>query len=131
MSWNWLGWLLWIAAIAFLVYVIHYIRVKQLMLIAKTHQRFEKGLFFRYVVLVVIAIAWLGFMGYATWLLYYMLIAARLLPRRLIRPCNCPVVAMITITCELITVMPVTMVSFLILIKPRTGTILPVPTLVP
>lgn len=67
MSWNWLGWLLWIAAIAFLVYVIHYIRVKQLMLIAKTHQHFEKGLFFRYVVLLVVAIAWFGLMGYATW----------------------------------------------------------------
>ena len=41
MSWNWLGWLSWICAIAFFCYVIHYIRVKQLMLIAKTKKVFQ------------------------------------------------------------------------------------------
>lgn len=45
MSWNWLGWLLWLLALVFLGFVIHYIRVHQLMLIAKTGHRFEKGLF--------------------------------------------------------------------------------------
>lgn len=64
MNWNWLGWLLWIAAIVFMVWVIHYIRVKQLMLIAKTKRRFDKKLFVRYVVLVVLAIGWLGGMAY-------------------------------------------------------------------
>lgn len=60
MSWNWLGWLLWILAIAFLWFVIHYIRVQQLMLIAKTKKRFDGKLFTRYVVLVVVAVLWLG-----------------------------------------------------------------------
>ena len=44
MSWNWLGWLSWICAIAFFCYVIHYIRVKQLMLIAKTKKVFKLNL---------------------------------------------------------------------------------------
>lgn len=43
MNWNWLGWLLWIAAIVFMIWVTHYIRVKQLMLIAKTKRRFDKN----------------------------------------------------------------------------------------
>ena len=64
MNWNWLGWLLWIAAIVFMIWVTHYIRVKQLMLIAKTKHRFDKKLFVRYVVLVVLAIGWLGGMAY-------------------------------------------------------------------
>ncbi|MEY8441156.1 LVIS_2131 family protein [Lactobacillaceae bacterium 24-114] len=60
MSWNWLGWLVWILAFAFLWFVIHYIRVKQLMLIAKTKKRFDGKLFAQYVVLCLIAIIWLG-----------------------------------------------------------------------
>jgi hypothetical protein len=64
MTWNWLGWLLWIAAIAFLCYVIHYIRVKQLMLIAKTGKRYSGNLVVRYVVMLVIALAWLCGMCY-------------------------------------------------------------------
>ena len=47
MSWNWLGWLSWICAIAFFCYVIHYIRVKQLMLIAKTKKVFKLNLVIR------------------------------------------------------------------------------------
>jgi hypothetical protein len=66
MSWNWLGWLLWILAIAFLGYVIHYIRVQQLMLIAKTRKAFDKKLFIRYVGLLVVAVIWLGAMSYLT-----------------------------------------------------------------
>ena len=66
MSWNWLGWLLWLLALVFLGFVIHYIRVHQLMLIAKTGHRFEKGLFLKYVVLLVVALAWLGTMLYFT-----------------------------------------------------------------
>ena len=50
MSWNWLGWLSWICAIAFFCYVIHYIRVKQLMLIAKTKKVFKLNLVIRYVI---------------------------------------------------------------------------------
>ena len=64
MNWNWLGWLFWIAAIVFMIWVTHYIRVKQLMLIAKTKHRFDKKLFVRYVVLVVLASGWLGGMAY-------------------------------------------------------------------
>lgn len=60
MTWNWLGWLSWILAVAFFCWVIHYIRVQQLMLIAKTKKAFAPKLFWRYVVLVVIALAWLG-----------------------------------------------------------------------
>jgi hypothetical protein len=67
MNWNWLGWLLWIGAIVFLIWVIHYIRVKQLMLIAKEKRRFDGGLFTRYVILLVIAIVWLGTMSYFSW----------------------------------------------------------------
>lgn len=66
MSWNWLGWLLWILAIAFFCYVIHYIRVQQLMLIAKTKRAFDKKLFGRYVILMLVAILWLGAMSYMT-----------------------------------------------------------------
>ena len=66
MSWNWLGWLLWLLALVLLGFVIHYIRVHQLMLIAKTGHRFEKGLFLKYVVLLVVALAWLGTMLYFT-----------------------------------------------------------------
>ena len=64
MTWNWLGWLLWIGAVVFLCYVIHYIRVHQLMLIAKTGQRYTGNLVIRYVVLLVMAIAWLWGMSY-------------------------------------------------------------------
>lgn len=64
MNWNWLGWLLWIAAFVFLFYVIHYIRVKQLMLIAKTSKRYDGKLFARYVVLVIVALVWLWCMSY-------------------------------------------------------------------
>ena len=64
MTWNWLGWLLWIGAIAFLCYVFHYIRVKQLMLIAKTGKRYNGNLFIRYVILLVVALAWLWGMCY-------------------------------------------------------------------
>lgn len=66
MTWNWLGWLLWILAIAFFCYVIHYIRVQQLMLIAKTKKAFSPKLFWRYVGLMVISLAWLGSMMYLT-----------------------------------------------------------------
>ena len=58
MSWNWLGWLMWILGIGFLGFVIHYIRVKQLMLIAKTKQRFDGKLFTQYVVMSLVAIVW-------------------------------------------------------------------------
>lgn len=64
MTWNWLGWVMWIGGFAFLIYVIHYIRVHQLMLIARDHQRFSGKLFTRYVVLLVIAIGWLCAMSY-------------------------------------------------------------------
>lgn len=64
MSWNWLGWLMWILAIAFLGFVVHYIRVKQLMLIAKTKKRFDGNLFARYVVMSLVAILWLGGLAY-------------------------------------------------------------------
>lgn len=67
MNWNWLGWLLWIGAIAFLIWVFHYIRVKQLMLIAKEKRRFDGGLFTRYVILLLLAIIWLGTMAYFSW----------------------------------------------------------------
>ena len=66
MSWNWLGWLLWILALAFLCYVIHYIRVQQLMLIAKTKKAFDKKLFLRYVALLAVSLIWLGAMAHAT-----------------------------------------------------------------
>lgn len=66
MSWNWLGWLLWLLILIFLGFVVHYIRVHQLMLIAKTGRRFEKTLFFKYVALVVIALVCLGTMTYFT-----------------------------------------------------------------
>lgn len=64
MNWNWLGWLLWIGAIAFLFYVFHYIRVKQLMLIAKTGKRYQGNLVVRYIGLLVIALCWIGVMAY-------------------------------------------------------------------
>ncbi len=67
MNWNWLGWLLWIGGIAFLAWVFHYIRVKQLMLIAKEKRRFDKGLFTRYVILMIVAVVWLGAMSYFSW----------------------------------------------------------------
>lgn len=67
MNWNWLGWLLWVGAIAFLIWVFHYIRVKQLMLIAKEKRRFDGGLFTRYVILLLVAIIWLGTMAYFSW----------------------------------------------------------------
>lgn len=66
MTWNWLGWLLWILAIVFFCYVIHYIRVKQLMLIAKTKKAFSPKLFWRYVGLMVVALVWIGGMMYLT-----------------------------------------------------------------
>ena len=64
MSWNWLGWLMWILGIGFLGFVIHYIRVKQLMLIAKTKKRFDGKLFTQYVVMSLVAILWLGSLVY-------------------------------------------------------------------
>ena len=66
MSWNWLGWLSWICAITFFCYVIHYIRVKQLMLIAKTKKVFKLNLVIRYVILLVVSLGWLGGMSYLT-----------------------------------------------------------------
>lgn len=60
MTWNWLGWLSWILAIAFFCWVIHYIRVHQLMLIAKTKKAFAPKLFWQYAGLLVVALAWLG-----------------------------------------------------------------------
>lgn len=41
-------------------YVIHYIRVKQLMLIAKTKKVFKLNLVIRYVILLVVSLCWLG-----------------------------------------------------------------------
>lgn len=66
MNWNWLGILLWIGSIAFIVYVVHYIRVHQLMLVARDKRVFEGSLFTRYVVLVILALLWLGTMSYMT-----------------------------------------------------------------
>lgn len=66
MTWNWLGWVSWILAIAFICYVVHYIRVQQLMLVAKTKKAYNGRLFFRYVVLLIIALLWLGSMAYLT-----------------------------------------------------------------
>lgn len=66
MTWNWLGWLMWILAIVFFCYVIHYIRVQQLMLVAKTKKAFSPKLFGRYVGLMVISLVWLGGMMYLT-----------------------------------------------------------------
>lgn len=66
MTWNWLGWLLWVLAVAFLCYVIHYIRVQQLMLIAKTKKAFSQRLLWRYVCLVAVALLWIGGMMYLT-----------------------------------------------------------------
>lgn len=66
MTWNWLGWLLWILAVVFFCYVIHYIRVQQLMLIAKTKKSFSQKLFWRYIGLMVVSLAWLGAMMYLT-----------------------------------------------------------------
>lgn len=66
MSWNWLGWLLWILGVVFVCYTIHYIRVQQLMLIAKTKRSFDRKLFIRYVSLLVVAVIWLGAMCYFT-----------------------------------------------------------------
>lgn len=66
MSWNWLGWLSWVCAVLFFCYVIHYIRVHQLMLIAKTKKVFDTKLVIRYIVLLVISLLWLGAMMYLT-----------------------------------------------------------------
>lgn len=66
MTWNWLGWLMWILAVVFFCYVIHYIRVQQLMLVAKTKKAFSPKLFWRYVGLMVISLVWLGGMMYLT-----------------------------------------------------------------
>ena len=66
MTWNWLGWLSWILAVVFFCYVIHYIRVQQLMLIAKTKTAFSAKLFWRYVAVLVVALVWLGGMAYLT-----------------------------------------------------------------
>lgn len=51
---------MWILGIAFLCFVVHYIRVKKLMLIAKTKKRFDGKLFARYVAMIVVAVLWLG-----------------------------------------------------------------------
>lgn len=66
MNWNWLGWLFWIGAIAMCIFTVKYIRNHQLMLIAKTHQRFSSKLFWQYVGLTAIALLWLGSMTYLT-----------------------------------------------------------------
>lgn len=66
MNWNWLGWLLWICGTLFLLYVVHRIRVKQLMLIAKTGRRFDGRLFATYVAHLLIALVWLGGLSYLT-----------------------------------------------------------------
>lgn len=68
MNWNWLGILLWIGSIAFICYVVHYIRVHQLMLVARDKKTFDGGLFARYVVLVIVAVLWFGTMAYMTFL---------------------------------------------------------------
>ena len=57
---------MWILAIVFFCYVIHYIRVQQLMLVAKTKKAFSPKLFWRYVGLMVISLVWLGGMMYLT-----------------------------------------------------------------
>lgn len=66
MSWNWIGWVSWICSILFFCYVIHYIRVHQLMLIAKTKKAFEPKLVLRYVGLLLVSLCWLGAMMYLT-----------------------------------------------------------------
>lgn len=66
MNWNWLGWLLWLGALAYLCWVIHYIRVHQLMLIAKTGNRVDSKLMTRYVLFLVLAFCWVGGMYYLT-----------------------------------------------------------------
>lgn len=68
MNWNWLGIILWIGAIAFVVFVVHYIRVHQLMLIARDKKVFDGNLFTRYIAMVVVALLWLGGMAYLTFL---------------------------------------------------------------
>ena len=68
MSWNWLGWVAWIGALALFCYVIHYIRVHQLMLIAKTKKTFDSKLIVRYIILLVISVGWLGAMVYLTFM---------------------------------------------------------------
>lgn len=66
MSWNWLGWVSWICSILFFCYVIHYIRVHQLMLIAKTKKVLESSLVVRYIILLIVSLTWLGSMLYLT-----------------------------------------------------------------
>lgn len=68
MSWNWLGWVAWLGALALFCYVIHYIRVHQLMLIAKTKKAFDSKLVVRYILLLVISVGWLGAMAYLTFM---------------------------------------------------------------
>ena len=66
MTWNWLGWLLWLGALVYLCWVIHYIRVHQLMLIAKTGNRLDKMLMAKYVGFLLVAFCWVGGMYYLT-----------------------------------------------------------------
>lgn len=68
MTWNWLGGLLWVGGILFLIWVIHRIRVRQLMLIAKTGRRFDGRLFATYVGELLVALLWLGGLFYLTFL---------------------------------------------------------------
>lgn len=66
MNWNWLGWLFWLGAIVMCVFTVWYIRNHQLMLIAKTHKRFSKKLFWCYLALSIISLVWLCSMAYLT-----------------------------------------------------------------
>lgn len=66
MNWNWLGWLFWLGTIVMCVFTVWYIRNHQLMLIAKTHKRFSKKLFWRYLALSIISLVWLCSMAYLT-----------------------------------------------------------------
>ena len=66
MTWNWLGWLLWLGALVYLCWVIHYIRVHQLMFIAKTGNRVNKTLMAKYIGFLIIALIWVGGMYYMT-----------------------------------------------------------------
>lgn len=66
MTWNWLGWLLWFGLLVYFCWVVHYIRVKQLMLIAKTGRRVDKQLMIKYCLHLLVVLIWLGGMSYLT-----------------------------------------------------------------
>lgn len=67
MNWNWLGWVAWLGTLVWIWYVIHYIRVHQLMLIAREQRRLSKRLMAQYVGLGVIAVVMVSAMSYVTW----------------------------------------------------------------